>query len=148
MPDIAAMAPAGAGNTCHSTAAGAVDGTLGPVSKIHTAPESLCEALVCVWLCCALSTRSRLFACSCPVVCVCAALCLQAERRVQEQRTRKGTQPFFIGGGGRSRDDEEEEEEREDPRAARARAQAERRAAQEQAKQEAASARAQEQVGV
>jgi hypothetical protein len=66
---------------------------------------------------------------------------------VQEQRTRKGTQPFFLGAGGRSKDDKEEDEDREDPRAARARAQAERRAAQEQAKQEAASARAQEQVG-
>ena len=63
---------------------------------------------------------------------------------MQEQRTRKGTQPFFIGG--RSRDVEEEEEEQEDPRAARARAQAERRAAQEQAKQEAAAARAGDQV--
>jgi Skp family chaperone for outer membrane proteins len=70
-------------------------------------------------------------------------VCLQAERRVQEQRTRKGTQPFFIGGRSR---DAEEEEEQEDPRAARARAQAERRAEQERAKQEAASARAQEQV--
>lgn len=39
----------------------------------------------------------------------------QAERRVQEQRTRKGTQPFFIGGRGR--DAEEEEEEVDDPRA-------------------------------
>jgi hypothetical protein len=69
-------------------------------------------------------------------------VCLQAERRVQEQRTRKGTQPFFIGV--RTRDAEEEEQE--DPRAARARAQAERRAEQDRAKQEAASARAQEQV--
>lgn len=72
---------------------------------------------------------------------------MQAERRVQEQRTRKGTQPFFIGGRGR---DAEDEEEQEDPRAARARAQAqaqaERKAAQEKAKQEAAAARAQEQV--
>jgi len=34
---------------------------------------------------------------------------------VQEQRTRKGTQPFFIGGRGR--DAEEEEEEVDDPRA-------------------------------
>jgi hypothetical protein len=77
---------------------------------------------------------------------VCCRLSCQAERRVQEQRTRKGTQPFFIGG--RSRDaQEEEEEEQEDPRAARARAQAERRAAQEQAKQEAAAARSADQVG-
>jgi hypothetical protein len=67
---------------------------------------------------------------------------------VQEQRTRKGTQPFFIGARGSSRDAEEEEEEREDPRAARARAQAEKRAAQERAKQEAAQARSAEQVRV
>lgn len=81
------------------------------------------------------------------------SLATQVERQVESQRTRKGTQAFFIGGRGR----EEQEEEQEDPRAAkqreRAEAQArkqreqeERRAAADRARQEAASAKAAEQA--
>lgn len=83
----------------------------------------------------------------------------QVERQVEQQRTRKGTQAFFLGGRSRDAEEEEEEEERDDPRAARERERAaaqarkqreadEKRAAAERARQEAASAKAAEQARI